>query len=64
MFYRREQEYIFSYKLIKHKKTLAGHDIDLFTHISVNIIYNMVKDLNMHMCILDFDYVFLSLLVK
>ena len=47
-----------------NKKNLAGIDIDLFTHISVEIIYNIVKYFNTHMCVLDFDTLFLSLIVK
>ena len=48
MFYRRTREYIIAKKMTIHKQTLAGLDIELFAHISVDIIYNMVKDLNIH----------------
>ena len=64
MFYIGVQEYIISYKLMRQIQTLVGLNIDLFTHIYVEIIYNMVKDFNMHRCALDFDSLFLSLLVK
>ena len=47
-----------------HGETLVGLDIDLFTHISVDRIYNMVKYLNTHRCMLEFDTLFLSLVVK
>ena len=47
-----------------HKKALAGLDIDLFTNISVEIIENMVKDFKTQRCALDFDSLFLSLLVN
>ena len=46
------------------KKTLAGIYIDLFTHIYVERIYSLVKGFNIHMCRLDFDTLFLGLLVK
>ena len=47
-----------------NRQTLAGLNIDLFTHISVNIIYNMVRDSKMHSYAIDFDILFLRLLVK
>ena len=47
-----------------HKKTLVGLEIDLFTHISVEIIHNIVKDFNTHRCALDFDSLFIVILAK
>ena len=45
-------------------KTLAGLDIDLFSHIYVEIIEKMVKDFNTHRCALEFGSLLLSILVK
>ena len=64
MFYRCAREYIIAYKLKIHKKTLVVLDIDLLNHIYVERIYNMVKDLNNHRCMLDFDSLFLNLILK
>ena len=64
MFYRRAREYIIAYKLMSHGQTLSDLDIDFFTHISVEIIYNMVKYSKTHRFALDFDRLFLRLLVK
>ena len=47
-----------------HSTTIAGLDIDLFTHIYVEIIYNMVKYFKKHIYALDFDSLFLRILVK
>ena len=47
-----------------HKRTLAGLEIDIFTHIYVEEIYNMVKDFNIHRCMLEFDTLLLGLLVQ
>ena len=49
---------------MSHRKTLTGLDIDLLTHIYVERIYNMVEDFKTHMCALEFDSLFLSLLLK
>ena len=57
-------EYIISYKLMIQNQILSGLDIDLFTHMSVAIIDNIVKEFRMHRCALDFDGLFLSILVK
>ena len=64
MFSRRAQEYIIAYKLMSYRKTLVGLDIDIFTYIYVDIIYDIVKYFNMHRHALDFDSFLLSLLVK
>ena len=64
MFPIQTREYIFAYKLMSYRETLVGLDIDIFTHIFVGIIYNIVKDFNMHRCVLEFDSFLLSLLVK
>ena len=64
MIYRRAQEYIIAYKLMIHKKTPAGLGIDLFTHISIEIIYNMVKYFKTQTCELDFDIIFIDILEK
>ena len=45
-------------------QTISGLEIDSFTYIYVESIYNMVNYFNMHMCALDFDSLFLRLLVK
>ena len=58
------QEYIIAYKLMSYRKTLVGLYIDIFTYISVDRIYDIVKDFNMHRHALDFDSFLLSLLVK
>ena len=63
MFSRRAWEYIISYKLMIHKQTTVGLEVDLFTHISVEIIYNIVNDFNTHRCMLDFDTLLISLLL-
>ena len=62
--YRRAQEYIISYKLMSHRQTLAGLNIDLFTHIYVERIYNTVKNFKVHGCKLDFDSLFIRIIVK
>ena len=49
---------------MRHRKTIAGLDIDLFDHISVGRVYNTVKDFKMHSCGLDFDSLFIGLLSK
>ena len=49
---------------MSHKKTLAGLDIDPLTNIHVEIIDNMVKDSKSCRCALDFDSLFLDLIVK
>ena len=49
---------------MSHKQTLAGIDTDLFTYISVEGFYNMFKYLKIHRCVLNFDRLFLRLLVK
>ena len=64
MFPINTQEYIIAYKLMSYRKTLVGLDIDIFTYISVDIIYDIVKDFNMYRHALDFDSFLLSLLVK
>ena len=64
MFSRCEQEYIIAYKLMIHRQTLVGLDIDLFAHISVKRIKNMVKDFKTHRFMLDLYSLFLSLLLK
>ena len=64
MFYIFAWEYIIAYKKMSHRKTPSGLGIDLFTHISVGIIHNMVKYFNMHRCELDFYILFLDLLAK
>ena len=64
MFSRCAREYILAYKLMSHRKTLDGLEIDLFTHISVERIYNLDKDFKTHRCALDFDSLFLSLIAK
>ena len=46
------------------KQNLAGLDIDLFANIFVDRIENVVNYFNIHRCTLDFDSIFLSLLVK
>ena len=50
--------------MMSHRKTFIGLDIDLITHISVDVIYNMVKDFKTHKCALDFDSLFLNLIVN
>ena len=64
MFSRNAQEYIIACKMIIHRKPIAGLDIDHFTKISVEIFYNMVKDLKMQRCDLDFDRILLRIIVK
>ena len=64
MFYRRALEYIIAYKMMIHKQTITGLYIDLLTQNSVDIIYNMVKDFNTHGCMIEFDTLLLSLLLK
>ena len=58
------QGYIIAHKLMIHRKTLSGLDIDLFTNISIKTIYNMVTDFKTHRCALDFDSIFLVLFGK
>ena len=48
MFSRCAREYTILYKLMIHKQTLVGLDINLITNISVDLIHNMVKNFNMH----------------
>ena len=43
---------------------MVGLEIDLFTHIYVEIIYNIVKDFNTHMCLIDFDSLFIAIIEK
>ena len=50
--------------MMSHRKTLAGLDIDLFTHIYVERIYNMVRYFDTHRCALDFDSLFLGFIAK
>ena len=50
--------------MMSYRKTLTILDIDLFTHIFVEMIYNMVRYFNMHRCALDFDSLFLGLIEK
>ena len=57
-------EYTITYKPMTHKQTLTSLDIDLLTHIYVEIIKNMVKDLKTHKYVIGFESLFLSLLVK
>ena len=64
MFSRRAREYIISYKLMSHKQTLTGLDVDLHTNISEAKIEKMVKDFKTHRCALDFDSSFLDLVIK
>ena len=64
MFSRCAWEYIISYRLTSHKKTLAGLDIELFTNIYFQIIKKMVKDIKTHRCALEFDSLFLRSPVK
>ena len=47
-----------------NRKTYAGLEIYLFTHIFVDRIYNMIKDFNTHKCVLDFDICLLGILAK
>ena len=47
-----------------HRKTLAVIDIDFFTNIPFEIIYNMVEYFKTHMCALDFGSLFLIPFVK
>ena len=47
-----------------HKQTLVGVDIDIFTNIYVNRVEKMVKDFKSHIFVLDFDRIFLRLIVK
>ena len=49
---------------MSHKKNLEGLDIELFTNISVEIIDNMVKNLKIHRLTLDFDSLFLGLILE
>ena len=64
MFYRRAQEYIIAYKMMIHKQTLAVFDIYLFTNISVDRIEKMVIYFKLNRCALDFDVLFLFLIVR
>ena len=64
MLSKLSQEYIIAYKLTSHGQTLAVLDIDLFTHIYVKRTYNMVKYFKTHRCALDFNSIFISLIVK
>ena len=47
-----------------YRQNLAGLDIDIFTDIYVERIYNMVKDFKTHMFALEFDILFLGLIEK
>ena len=64
MFSRYSSEYIVSYKLMSLRKALERIDINLFTHISVEIICNMVKDFKTHRCALGFYGLFVGLIEK
>ena len=64
MFSRLAREYIIAYKLMIHKKTLAGLDIDIFANIYVETIYKIVKNLKLHRCAPDFDILFIRPIVK
>ena len=50
--------------MMSKRQNIVGLDIDLFTHIYVERIYNIVKDFKTHMCVLDFDILFLKLLAN
>ena len=43
---------------------MVGLEIDLFTHIYVEIIYNIVKDFKTHRYFIDFDSLFIVILEK
>ena len=64
MFYIHSQEYIIAYKLLINKQTLVGLGIDLLTDNSVEIIEKIVKDFKVHRCLLDYDSLFVRLLVN
>ena len=64
MFSIHARIYIIVYKLISHRKILAGLDIDLFIHIYVERIYNVVKYFKTHRCALEFVSLFLAFLQK
>ena len=64
MFSRRAWEYIIAYKLISYRQTLVSLDINLFTHIYVERIYNTIKDFKTHRCALDFRGLFFGILAK
>ena len=49
---------------MSQNQTLEGLNIDLLTNISVDIVKNMVKYFNTHRFALEFDNLFLGLLVK
>ena len=50
--------------MMSHKQALAGLNIDLFTNIYVQINENMVNDFKSHRCALEFDSLFLGIIVK
>ena len=50
--------------MIKHEKTLASLDIDLFTNISFEIFENIVKYFKTDICALDFGSLFIGLILK
>ena len=52
------------YRLMIHRKTISGLDVDLFTHIYVGRIYDMVNDFKTHRFALEFDSLFLILIAK
>ena len=45
IFSRRTREHIIAYKLMSHKQSLAGLDIDLFTNTCGEIINNIVNNI-------------------
>ena len=49
---------------MSQRKTLVVLGIDIFTHISAEKIYNMVKDFKTCRCALEFDILFLGLISK
>ena len=50
--------------MMSHRQTLAGLDIELFDHIYVDIIDNMVRSFKSHRCALGFDSLFLGHIAK
>ena len=50
--------------MMSHRKNIAGLDIDLFTNISVERIYNMVKYFKRQRCVLECDSLFISLILR
>ena len=49
---------------MSHKQILVVLDIYLLTNISVERIDDIVKDFKLHRCALDFDSLFLDIIVK